>query len=560
MPQSAQPPSFLTARRNRAGIWVPSLLLLIGLLVTIAVVFQAHRFVSQERQAQFDTQLNRMRQDIAVHVYRNVDVLRTYQAEISLHRFLSLDSLLRVAQILELKSRFAGIDSIGYLPAAAQNAVTGDDYHIRFLYRAESSLVSPRIPAAEVSLHQEAIRRARDTGDIAATGPVNAGPDPGSPDRFMVYLPLYYAGITPASTAERRRNFEGVVFLTLHPARMMAGLFDHHQYPDAHIRLHFEGYAEASQVNARVIDLYNNQNTQPISPNHMRTQVPLELAGTQWSLEVEMRDLNDRWLPWAVLIIGLLLTLLSVFITDTLRRARLLSLQRASQDRDLRREAEAALLLRERAIEASANAILIADARNPGYPVEYVNPAFERMTGYDAAEILGKSLRIMHAKDVNQKGLEELQDILRQQVEGQVVLRNYRKDGQLYWTRLHVAPVRDEAGVTTHFVAAKYDITETRRYQEKLEYQAYYDALTHLPNRHLLRRRLNDTIASIKPDDPPFWVAFLDLDNFKLVNDSLGHTLGDIVLQRIAQRLLESLQEGDIVARRGGDEFVFILF
>src|SRR5690606_27829968 len=131
-------------------------------------------------------------------------------------------------------------------------------------------------------------------------------------------------------------------------------------------------------------------------------------------------------------------------------------------DRSLRREAESALHLRERAIEASANAVVIASATEPGYPVEYVNPAFERMTGYSAGEVLGKSLRLMHGTDVHQEGLQDLQRILKEETEGQATLRNYRKDGQLYWTRVHIAPVRNDMGKVTHFVAAKYDITQMR--------------------------------------------------------------------------------------------------
>lgn len=562
MHQSAKPPLASPGSLNRAGIWIPFLMLLLGLLVTAAAVHQAHRFVDQERQVQFNAQLTRMRNDLAVHVYRNIDVLRTYQAEISTHRVVSLTALMRIAQVLELDTRFPGIASIGYLASAAPDPARDDSPDVRVLYLAESATALPGAGADEAPLRREAIGRARDTGDIAATAPVGPGSGADSPDTFMVYLPIYRSGVTPASVPERRREFQGAIFLTLRPAQLMAGLFDRHRHPGAHIRLHFDGYAQAPPVDTRAIQVYDNE--QPTTPDVLRTRVPLTLAGTLWSLEVGMYDTEQPrlqyWLPWAALALGLLLTLLGTLAIDILRRSRLLSLQRASQDRSRRREAEAALHLRQRAIEASANAIVIANAREAGYPVEYVNPAFERMTGYSAQEILGKSLRVMHATDTGQKGLEDLQRILRDQTGGQVVLRNYRKNGQLYWTRLHIAPVRDDAGDITHFVAAKYDITETRRYQEKLEYQAYHDALTHLPNRHMLRRRLHETIKNSGPGDPPFWVAFLDLDNFKLVNDTLGHTLGDLVLQRIAQRLRESLHEGDIVARRGGDEFVFILF
>ena len=232
---------------------------------------------------------------------------------------------------------------------------------------------------------------------------------------------------------------------------------------------------------------------------------------------------------------------------------------RALRHRAGRATAEAALYLRQRAIEASANAIVITSARRPGFPVEYVNPAYERMTGYSAKEMLGRSLAILHRGDRDQPGIAEIRAILAEQREGDVTLRNYRKDGTLFWTRLYIAPVRDDAGTVTHFVAAKYDITETRRYQEQLEFQANHDALTGLPNRNLLGDRLGQAIAQAARLQHSFWVAFLDLDHFKFINDTLGHGAGDTLLQEISHRLQGALRASDTVARQGGDEFVLIL-
>lgn len=221
--------------------------------------------------------------------------------------------------------------------------------------------------------------------------------------------------------------------------------------------------------------------------------------------------------------------------------------------------AEAAFHLRQRAIEASANAIVITSAAEPEYPVEYVNPAFERMTGYSAQEIIGKSLKVLHRDDKEQPGLEELRRLLRAQREGHVTLRNYRRDGSMFWTDVHVAPVRDETGAVTHFVGAKYDVTTTKRYEEQLEIQANHDPLTMLANRKLLQERLNQAIATAARDGTPVWVVFVDLDRFKFVNDTLGHQAGDILLKQVSARLLSVVRHADTVARPGGDEFVLVL-
>ncbi|OWW22354.1 putative bifunctional diguanylate cyclase/phosphodiesterase [Noviherbaspirillum denitrificans] len=217
------------------------------------------------------------------------------------------------------------------------------------------------------------------------------------------------------------------------------------------------------------------------------------------------------------------------------------------------------LRLRERAIEASVNAIIVCSAQGRGFPVEYVNPAFERMTGYAPGEVMGKSLRLLHGNDVEQEGLTEIRAILSEQREGHATLRNYRRDGSMFWSDLHIAPVRNEKGVVTHFVAAKYDVTETRAYQQELEYQANHDALTGLPNRTLLHDRLLCAIARARRADTGFSVAFIDLDRFKLVNDTMGHTAGDLLLKQVATRLQSLLRHTDTLARLGGDEFILIV-
>lgn len=223
------------------------------------------------------------------------------------------------------------------------------------------------------------------------------------------------------------------------------------------------------------------------------------------------------------------------------------------------RESEAALKLRDRAIESSVNAIIITDARAPGEPIVYVNPAFERITGFLATEAVGRNWSFLHGDDTDQAGLENIRAAIRGTREGHAVLRNYRKDGSLFWNELFVAPVRDPEGGVSHFVGVLNDITDNRRYQEELEHQANHDSLTGLPNRNLLRDRISQAIVFADRYDQVAVIAFLDLDNFKLVNDSLGHDAGDQMLKLAAGRLASSLRASDTVARIGGDEFVLVL-
>ncbi|HJV53971.1 MAG TPA: EAL domain-containing protein, partial [Noviherbaspirillum sp.] len=191
--------------------------------------------------------------------------------------------------------------------------------------------------------------------------------------------------------------------------------------------------------------------------------------------------------------------------------------------------------------------------------IEYVNSAFERMTGYAAAEMIGRSPRAMHGQDGEQPGLVELRRLLHEKCEGHAVIRNYRKDGTPYWSDIYLAPVPDEQGEVRHFVAAKYDITETRKYEAELEFQSNYDVLTGLANRNLLRDRLGQAIAFAARQNSPVWVMYLNLDRFKLVNETFGFAAGDALLAQVGARLKAAVRDTDTVARLSGDDFVLVL-
>ena len=262
------------------------------------------------------------------------------------------------------------------------------------------------------------------------------------------------------------------------------------------------------------------------------------------SREVSLRDL-----PWDQTMSGMLVVLSSSLLLYLLVKRKLDDSRRAAQ----------ALNLRDRAIESSINAIVITDHTRPDNPIEYVNPAFTRITGYPAAEALGRNWSFLLGEDTEQSSLENIRTALREKREGRALLRNHRKDGSLFWNDLHLAPVQDDNGVVTHFIGILNDVTDAIRYQDELEHQANHDTLTGLPNRNLLKDRLAQAIAYAQRYQRTLAVAFIDLDNFKLVNDSLGHQAGDQLLKIVAARLQSCVRASDTVARLGGDEFVLLL-
>ncbi|MEX3943371.1 EAL domain-containing protein [Paraburkholderia sp. BR10937] len=224
------------------------------------------------------------------------------------------------------------------------------------------------------------------------------------------------------------------------------------------------------------------------------------------------------------------------------------------------KRADLALRLQSRALDACVNAILIT-APGPGGSnlIEYANPAFRRITGFDPAEVIGQDCRLLQRDDRDQDGLIAVRKALLSNREVSAVLRNYRKDGALFWNQLLIAPVPDLDGRITHHIGIINDVTELIRYQEQLEYQANYDSLTLLPNRNLLRDRLQHALLAAQRHDTGVAVVFIDLDGFKNVNDSLGHSVGDRLLGVVAERLQRCTRTADTVARHGGDEFVIVL-
>lgn len=217
---------------------------------------------------------------------------------------------------------------------------------------------------------------------------------------------------------------------------------------------------------------------------------------------------------------------------------------------------EESFQLRNRAMQASVNAIMITDLNAV---VEYVNPAFEKMTGYHVVDIIGQNCKMLQGSDTQQPELDNLRNAMRERKDGSAVLRNYRKNGEMFWNDVQIAPVRNQAGIVTHFVGVINDITELKHYEIQLEERANFDSLTGLANRNLLKDRIRQTIMHAQRTRKIVTIGFIDLDNFKTINDTHGHNMGDHVLRTVAERLKACIRAEDTVARYGGDEFAFVL-
>jgi len=208
------------------------------------------------------------------------------------------------------------------------------------------------------------------------------------------------------------------------------------------------------------------------------------------------------------------------------------------------------------AVEQSPNAVLIT-ARDGA--IEYANSRFFSVTGYPAAEVLGKTPRLLQPQDSAQSSQDILWAAIEAGREWSGELQYRRKDGSLYWSRDLVSPIVNTDGAVTHFVWLQEDVTESRRSLEKIAYQATHDTLTGLMNRHEFERRLAQARSEIENSNREHALCFLDLDQFKIINDTMGHAAGDELLRQISLLLDSRIRKRDCLARFGGDEFAILM-
>lgn len=374
--------------------------------------------------------------------------------------------------------------------------------------------------ADSYSFQQAAMQRAIDTGQPSATGLLRLTQEKEKQKGIIVLMPVYRNGAPLTDIAARRQAVIGDTAAVFRGADLIAR------------SLAAEGFMLISSLDRDInISVYASE--KPAEENllfrkgsrpeavHSSVGFPdwlfynqpgpyrheFDVAGQTWHMVVSTPPTwfmkSDAVALWAFLA-GLLFSIGgAVYLQTVLDRSRRIQLvvdERTAQlrlaneelnaDIAARKRTEHELQLRERAIQASPNSIIITSAVAPHYAIEYVNPAFERITGYSVAEAIGLDLCFLWGHDIDQPGIEEIRATAIEEREGHAVLRNYRKDGTLFWSDMYIAPVKDDSGAVSHFIVVQYDITATKRYESELEFQTNRDALTGLANRGLLRDRL----------------------------------------------------------------------
>jgi len=204
----------------------------------------------------------------------------------------------------------------------------------------------------------------------------------------------------------------------------------------------------------------------------------------------------------------------------------------------------------------SQEGMLVSDANNT---ILRVNRAFTHITGYNAEEVIGKNPRILQSGRQDSVFYAAMWQSIHNTGVWEGEIWNRRKNGEIFPEHLTITVVKDQYGNIINYVATHVDITLSKAAADEVEQLAFYDPLTGLPNRRRLLDRLKQTLVSSHRSGKKCALLFIDLDNFKTLNDTLGHDVGDLLLQQVAERLTACVREVDIVARLGGDEFVVML-
>lgn len=221
-----------------------------------------------------------------------------------------------------------------------------------------------------------------------------------------------------------------------------------------------------------------------------------------------------------------------------------------------RKQMEDELKLAAEVFNTSEAGIMIT---SPDSKIMKVNTAFTTITGYEDYDVIGKMANILHSGRQSRVFYTDMWQHLIRDGLWQGEVWNRRKNGDVYPEWLSISSVLGKFGKVTHYIGVFTDITQRKLSEDKIEKLAHFDNLTGLPNRTLLHDRLNQLLLLALRNKRSFIVLFLDLDRFKILNDTLGHYIGDMLLQDVSRRLLACVRESDTVARFGGDEFVIVL-
>lgn len=403
-----------------------------------------------------------------------------------------------------------------------------------------------------------AMERARDTGNVSATGILSLVQETGANQQpgFLLYHPVYSGKDAPSSVEERRQRLSGFVYSPFRLDNLLQGIFGRSSFPYRRLEI-FEGHGTHSVQ--RVYDSEANNPNIDLNEPLFQAEVPLDFNGLRWTLRLTSlpsfeasADVRQPWLLASGILLSFLMAALiwALWVNQrrgwALSRASLRLLQEANQREYLKEE-----LRQFFSMSPDILCILNLDG-----DFRQVNPACERIFGIPASVLEKQSfIESVHLDDKPQ-AIDDIQNLRRKAVRRiNRELRNTTANGEVRWIEWSfVAADREPV-----FYGYGRDITDRKQLEQQLHYIAFHDKLTGVANRALFLDRLNHVIDRARRFGENYAVFMMDIDNFKSINDSYGHFVGDEILIAFADRIRQQLRPVDTCARLGGDEFTLLI-
>jgi diguanylate cyclase (GGDEF)-like protein/PAS domain S-box-containing protein len=590
----------LRARLARLAvqIWPAVLVLGIGLAITLVVWRYTLHQVGREAEAKFQHDVAQAMESLDRHLEDNVSLLIGLRGLFNASKSLGRSEFRQYVSGFDIAHRYPGVRLVSlvrYVPgpqkAEFEQGVRRDrsldprgypDFAIRPAGERDEYLVVTYIePLAGnergfgFDLLSDAPRRAslevaRDRGQASASEPIWLAADPQKKVSIALRMPLYRPGMPTATVAERRAAYVGMVTSAIRIEDLVNSYLARQLAVDFDVVIRDVGFSGASSQGAAPALLFASRKA---SKRHgegaaalprLQRVTTLDVAGRTWRLQFSTPATASYGiggeLPQVILLGGVAVSVLLFWLALAQWRARQRALQLAEQAKTV----HAAEGLREQLgfvqqlIEAVPQPIFFKDAQGRYLGV---NRAWERFFGIARDKFIGKSVFELYPEDQDLARRHHNRDVELFSSPGSQSYEAAIKDanGALRQTIYNKATFNRADGSVAGLIGTITDITEQRRVEEQVRHMAHHDALTQLPNRTLLQDRVGQAIARAKRNDEVLALLFIDLDRFKAINDSLGHSVGDRLLQEVAARLLACTRAADTVARIGGDEFVVLL-
>ncbi len=453
-----------------------------------------------------------------------------------------------------------GLDSTGALQAAEKRS---EYYAIQYIEPPDRNALAYGFDVLSNPIAAEALLRARDTGQVTAAAPLKLVQETMDDVGIVLYKPVYSSPVPPIDLQQRRTSIIGVVAVVFRLRSLIEAEMPANLSRQFTMRLLDVGGDGRLQV------LYSNNDDE--TENLKQTLVekhPLNLTGQHWQLEYtatpEFIAENTTWAVWVVLTGGLIVTALLgtglLMLTGrTLRMEEEVNERTAELSEEVMQRRDAETQLR-----------LVLDGANLGFwdwnyqtGRQWVNDRWMDILGLQRSDLkdnISDWLDRIHPDD-----RPKIQKIIDQRIKNNasyvVECRMRHRDGHWVWIQAAGAVVSQdpETNEPLRLCGTNQDITERRQQEEHILRQAHFDSLTELPNRFLALDRLSQLLSEARRNRDRVAVLFLDLDDFKKINDTLGHDTGDKLLKEAASRLQSVLRSGDTVGRLGGDEFIILL-